>query len=111
MPTKMRNLDEESKKYLTINTHRGLFAYNRLVFGLSSSPLIFQRIMDNLLKGLPGCICYLDDILVTGVNEQDHLDNLNNVFNVLQKSGIKLNKSKSKCEFFYDSVEYLGHVI
>lgn len=44
-------LDEELKKLIVINTHLGLFMYNRLVYGLASSPGIFQRIMENLLKG------------------------------------------------------------
>ena len=43
-------LDEDSKKYTTINTHKGLFQYNRLPFGVSSSPGIFQRAIENLMK-------------------------------------------------------------
>ncbi|XP_023192425.1 uncharacterized protein K02A2.6-like [Xiphophorus maculatus] len=46
-------MEEDSKKYLTINTHRGLFTYNRLPFGVSSAPAIFQRTMESLLQGLP----------------------------------------------------------
>ena len=46
-------LDESSQKYLTINTHRGLYKYTRLPFGVSSAPSIFQRAMDSLLQGLP----------------------------------------------------------
>ena len=42
-------LDKESRKYVVINTHRGLFRYNRLPFGVSSAPGIFQRTMENLL--------------------------------------------------------------
>lgn len=45
---------EESKKYLTINTHKGLFQYNRLVFGITSSPAIWQRAIDQVLQGVPG---------------------------------------------------------
>ena len=40
-------LDEESKKFTTINTHKGLYQYNRLPFGVSSTPGIFQRTMEN----------------------------------------------------------------
>ncbi|KFD46168.1 hypothetical protein M513_12942, partial [Trichuris suis] len=46
-------LDEESKKILVINTHKGLFRYNRLPFGVSAAPSIFQRTMDRMLEGLP----------------------------------------------------------
>ena len=41
-------LDEESKQYVTINTHKGLFQYNRLPYGVASAPGIFQRTIDNL---------------------------------------------------------------
>lgn len=46
-------LDKDSKEYVTINTHKRLFKYNRLVFGVASSPAIFQRTMDTLLQGIP----------------------------------------------------------
>ena len=36
-------MEKDSKKYLTINTHMGLFQYNRLVFGITSAPAIWQR--------------------------------------------------------------------
>ena len=51
-------LDQESKELVTINTQKGLFHYNRLPFGVSSSPAIFQRVMDSILQGLPGVIVY-----------------------------------------------------
>lgn len=72
-------LDEESKKYFAINTHRGLFRYNRLLFRISSAPGIFQRILEGLLQGIPKVVVYLDDILVTGVSEEDHLLTLQKV--------------------------------
>lgn len=50
------SLDEESQKFATINTHKGLFQYNRLPFGISSTPGIFQRTMENLLQGIPHVI-------------------------------------------------------
>jgi hypothetical protein len=69
-------LDEQSQKYVTINTHKGLFKYTRLPFGIASAPSIFQRVMENLLQGIPRVCVYLDDILVTGATEQEHLANL-----------------------------------
>ena len=47
-------LDEASCPYVRINTHKGLFRYNQLPFGVSSAPAIFQRIMETLLQGIPG---------------------------------------------------------
>ena len=42
--------------YVTINTHKGLFRYNRLPFGISSAPAIFQWAMETLLKDIPGTV-------------------------------------------------------
>jgi len=66
-------LDKNSRKYVVINTHRGLFQYNRLPFGVSSAPGIFKRVMESLLSGVPNVVVYHDDILVTGPTEEEHL--------------------------------------
>ena len=55
---------EESKTFLTINTHKGLFQYNRLVFGISSCLAIWQSAIDQVLQGRPGTQCILDDMVV-----------------------------------------------
>ena len=69
-------LDEQSQRYLVINTHRGLFKYKRLPFGISPAPALFQRIMGKILHSLKGTVFYLDDILVTGANDDEYLRNL-----------------------------------
>ena len=102
-------LDENSKAYVTINTHKGLFRYNRMLFGISSAPAIFQRCMENLLQGLNGVCVYFDDILITGSTLEEHLQNLENVLTKIEKAGLKLNHSK--CLFLMSKIEYLGHVI
>ena len=103
------HLDNHSKKFTTINTTRGLFQYNRLPFGVSCAPAIFQRTMEGLLHGIPGVCVYLDDVLVTGKTTTDHLNNLAAVLTRLQSAGIRL--KKEKCCFMLPSVEYLGHKI
>ena len=94
---------------MTISTHKGLFQYERLPFGVSSAPSIFQRVMDNLLQGIPGVCVYLDDILITGSTEEEHLQHLDDVLTRLSKAGLTL--KKSKCAYLLKSVEYLGHTI
>ena len=58
-------LDEESKGFKTINTHKGLFRYNRLPYSISSAPGIFQRTIESLFQGIPQVVVRIDDILVT----------------------------------------------
>ena len=65
-------LDDQSKGLVTTNTHHGLYQYTRMPFGIASAPAIFQR--------TPHTICYIDDILITGVDNQEHLANLEEVF-------------------------------
>ena len=62
-----------------------------------------------ILQGIPHVICYIDDILVTGVDEAEQLHNLEEVLRRLQFHGIRL--KKKKCSFLQDSVEFLGHCI
>ena len=100
-------LDDDSEKYLTINTHRGLYRYTRLPFGVASAPAIFQKMMDTVLQGIPNVICYIDDILVTGADDAAHLRNLAEVLQRLEQHGIRM--KKAKCSFMKAEVEYLGH--
>ena len=102
-------LEEESKKFVTINTSRGLFQYNRLQFGVSSSPAIFQRVIDNVLQRIPYVCAYLDDILVTGRTDEEHLHNLDKVLSRLATAGMRLNVDK--CTFMAPEVTYLGYRI
>ena len=102
-------LDEEPQKLTTVSTHKGLFQYTRLPYGIASVPAIFQMTMDKILQGLNGVSCYFDDILVTGKDDTKHLTNLQSVFERLQEYGVQL--KKSKCSFMSTSVEYLGYKI
>ena len=102
-------LDEASRRLVTINTHKGLFEYRRLPLGIVSAPSIFQRVMENLLQGIPRVCVYLDDILVTGSTEEEHLSNLAQVLTRLGTAGTRL--KREKCAFMLDRVSYLGHVI
>jgi hypothetical protein len=102
-------LEESSKQYCVINTHKGLFKYNRLPFGVSSAPAIFQRVMENLLLGMANLAVYFDDIIVTGRDTTEHLSTLETVLSRLQESGLRL--KKNKCKFLVPSVSFLGYLI
>ena len=73
-------VSEESREYLTIARHNGLFRQNRLVFGITTAPAIWQNAIEKVLQGLPGVKVYLDDILVSWRTESEHLSNLGRVF-------------------------------
>ena len=83
--------DVDSKKLTTINTPKGLYQYTRLPFGISSAPSIFQRVKENLLNGIPNVCVYIDNILVTGKTDADHLKNLDDVLTRLERAGLRLN--------------------
>ena len=102
-------LDEQSKEFTTINTPKGLYCYNRLPFGVASAPSIFQRTMESILQGIDHVCVYLDDILITGATEKEHLQNLDKVLTRLESAGIRL--KRDKCVFLLPAVEYLGHKI
>ena len=65
--------------------------------------------MEGLLHGIPHVSLYLDDILVTGVSDEEHLTTLDKVLSRLEEAGLRL--KRNKCAFMLLSVEYLGHKI
>jgi hypothetical protein len=102
-------LDEQSRKYVTVNTHMGLFQYTRLPYGIASAPSVFQATMEQILQGIDGVLTYLDDIMISGSSEREHLERLDLVMTRLENHGLRL--KVSKCAFLQQRVEYLGHVI
>ena len=94
---------------MAISTHKGLFQYNRLPFGVAAALSIFQQAMETLLQDLPGVYIYLDNISITGKTDQEHLNNLHAVLLKLSGAGMRL--KPEKCFFMLQEVEYLGHTI
>ena len=102
-------VDDEAKEILTINTHRGLFRYNRLPFGIKSAPGIFQQVIDSMICGLQGCAAYLDDVIVTGRTIEEHVANLEALFERISDYGFRVRIEK--CNFLMPQLRYLGNVI
>ena len=102
-------LSEESCLLMTFITPFGRYALNKLPFGISSAPEIFQRRMNSILEGLEGVVCQMDDILVFGKDEQEHRKRLVKVLKRLESAHVTLNPSK--CEFCRTTIKFLGHII
>ncbi|KAL6731117.1 hypothetical protein Aduo_002022 [Ancylostoma duodenale] len=100
---------EESEELLTINTHRGLYRYNRIPFGVKSAPGIFQHIMDSMIFRLEGVAAYLDDVIVTGRTYEEHHSNLEALLERIHEYGFCVRMEK--CNFLMLQIRYLGCII
>lgn len=103
------NVGLKSQPLLTVNTHRGLFRFRKLPFGISSAPFAFQSAMDKVLQGLEGTYSYLDDILVVGSSYQDAVIKTEATLQRLLEYGVKANPAKS--ELLKTSLKFLGYNI
>ncbi|XP_062554222.1 uncharacterized protein K02A2.6-like [Armigeres subalbatus] len=102
-------VDAEQRDILTLSTHLGLYRPTRLMYGVSSAPAIWQRLMEEVLNGIPGVTVFLDDIRVTGPNDKVHLQRLEEVLKRLSQYGMRINVDK--CVFFANQIEYCGYVV
>ena len=104
-------LAEEDREKTAFRTHRGLFQFRRMPFGLRNGPSIFQRIMQNILAPYLWLfsLVYIDDIVVYSKTYEDHIEHLDKVLEAIENAGLTL--SPQKCHLFYDSVLLLGHKV
>ena len=72
-------LSKESRLLMTFITPHGRFCFNKLPLGITSAPEHFQRRMNEILHGLQGVVCHVDDILVTGKNKEEHDSRLHTI--------------------------------
>ncbi|XP_036001498.1 uncharacterized protein K02A2.6-like [Fundulus heteroclitus] len=101
-------LSKESSLLTTFITPFGRYCYNRLCFGLSSAPEHFQKRMQQILEGLEGVVCQMDDVLIWGSNQDEHDERLRRALDRLRNAGVTLN---DKCEFSMSKIKFLGQVI
>lgn len=100
-------LSPESREITTFLTHRGLYRYKRLVFGVNCAPEMFQRTMEQVLHGCEGTHVYMDDVLIHGRSKEEHDKRLQKVLKTLEEKGMTLNKKK--CLFGVEAVDFIGH--
>ena len=103
---------EECKAYTAFTCGPlGFYECDTMPFGATNAPATFQRLMHDCLGDLNmnWCIVYLDDIIIFSDTKEEHLKRLEAVFQKLAAAGLKL--KPSKCFFFREEIEYLGHVV
>ena len=102
-------LSEESRLLTAFITPFGRYHFNKLPFGISCAPELFQRRMNQILEGLEGVVCLMDDVLIFGTNKSEHDIRLAAVLQQIEKAGVTLNLQK--CKFLQPRIKFLGHVI
>lgn len=102
-------VNEEDIPKTAIITPFGLFEFLYMPFGLCNAAQTFQRLIDQVLRGLDFTFPYLDDILLFSENEEEHLKHLEIVFQRLLEHHLTVNLSK--CELGKEKITFLGHTI
>ena len=104
-------MEEADKEKTAFTTGEGLWQFVVMPFGLSNASATFERLMEQVLVGLPWSVClvYLDDIIVHARSFEEELDRLRAIFDRLQETNLKLNPKK--CYLFQIKVSYLGYRI
>jgi hypothetical protein len=102
------DIDPADRAKTAFISHRGLYQYKRLPFGLKNAPGQFQRIMDRILGGLRwiAALCYIDDVIIFSNSWGEHIAHIRTFLKSVRTSGLQL--SLAKCKFGYDSVKMLG---
>ena len=104
-------MDKDSRKKTAFVTHKGLFEFNVMPFGLTNAPATFQRLMDIVLAGLKWqcCLVYIDDVVIFSPTFEQHITDLERVFQTLRSANLTL--KTAKCQFCRREMRYLGHII
>lgn len=104
-------LHPDSREVTAFATSQGLYQFKVTPFGLVNSPSTFERLMEDVLRGLQWseCLLYIDDIIIPGANVEESLLRLEHVFSRLRDANLKL--KPTKCILFQKSVKFLGHIV
>jgi hypothetical protein len=96
-------------KKTTFHQSNKLWEWLVMPFGLKNASFFFQRVMDQIFKGVDFLKCYIDDVLVHSKEFLQHLAHLEELFKRLHEVNMKIHHKK--CEFIVTSIVYLGHII
>ncbi|XP_062701081.1 uncharacterized protein K02A2.6-like isoform X1 [Aedes albopictus] len=102
-------LDRDSSDLTTFMTPFGRFRWKRVLFGLNNAPEMFQRKMVSIFGDIPGVVVYFDDVLIAGLNEEDHDRALALVIERTRQNNVKFNGDK--LQYRQDTVSFMGSII
>ncbi|GJV98780.1 putative reverse transcriptase domain-containing protein [Tanacetum coccineum] len=104
-------IKEEDILITAFRTRYGHFEFQVMPFGLTNAPAVFMDLMNRVCKPYLDkfVIVFIDDILVYSKDEEEHGKHLKIILELLKKE--RLYAKFSKCDFWLDSVQFLGHVI
>ena len=103
-------MEESLKQYTTFTLGTlGFFRCESMPFGLCNTLATFQCLMTNCLGELNylTCLVYLDNVVIYSSTQEEHVKCLQAILEHFCLHGLKL--KPSKCEFFWEKIEYLGH--
>ena len=101
---------EDSREMTAFSTPFGLYQFRVMPFGLSGAPATFQRLMDQVVRGLEEfSAAYIDDLVIHSRTWEEHLRHIQAVLQRLQEAG--LTAKPPKCQFGMQQCVYLGHVV
>jgi len=102
-------LSPSSRDITTFITHRGLYRYKRLMFGVNSAPEKFNQLIRDLFRDCVGVSNLADDVIVYGSTVEEHNQRLTKVMERIRDAGLTLNMEK--CIFGVDKITFFGHEI
>ena len=98
--------DEEKTGFITPFGH---YEWKVMPFGVVNGPATFQSFMNEILENTQNVLVYLDDILIYSHTEDEHERDIRRVLQILREN--KLIAKEKKCEFFKNTLDFLGHTI
>ncbi len=102
---------EEDKEKTAFISHKGLFEFNVMPFGLCNATATFQRMMDEVVEDIDWEVGsdYVDDLMNATSTFEEHLVTLQKIFDRLNKFGLTM--KLEKCKFCKTKLVFLGHEV